>query len=268
MVHGLLSRSPQAFPVEPQAPVAQGIEHSPSKRARARSNRAGGTEPFHHRRVFTDAEFDALAPRFWSKVDRSGGLDACWPWTKARGRTGYGQWHPFAKVHTPAHRFALALKLGRNIAPDEVAMHLCHNPPCCNPTHLKEGSYSQNMQHSADDGRAFVGQLNAMAALTEAQVIDLRARAVKEYRPGWFAERGRELGVASSTIARVVHGKDWAHLPGAVLVGGRYLGKPLPPRGYCHQGHKKTAAGNCLCRTLAQREYRLRRIARAAEVRS
>lgn len=42
MVHGLLSRSTEADPAGLQAPVAQGIELSPSKREAAGSNPAGG----------------------------------------------------------------------------------------------------------------------------------------------------------------------------------------------------------------------------------
>jgi hypothetical protein len=42
MVHGLLSRKAQVVPACSQAPVAQGIEHPPSKRDVAGSNPAGG----------------------------------------------------------------------------------------------------------------------------------------------------------------------------------------------------------------------------------
>jgi hypothetical protein len=31
-----------------------------------------------------------LAERYWSKVDKSGGPDACWPWTAGRSAGGYG----------------------------------------------------------------------------------------------------------------------------------------------------------------------------------
>lgn len=265
MVCGLLSRVPEAFPAGPQAPVTQGTECGPSKSEIPVRVRAGVPVPYHRRRLFTVAERAGLAPRFWSKVDQSGGPEACWPWKRARSLGGYGQWHPYAKVHTPAHRFALALKLDRNLRPDEVAMHLCHNPPCCNPTHLKPGSHSDNAKHSATDGRAYVGELNAMARLTDADVLDLRRRAASEFRRGWLAEEGRRLNMKSGIVGRIVRGDYWPHLPGAVaIVTNRNLGLPAVPRGYCVMGHKRAASGHCPCRTEAMRRYRARDLALAA----
>lgn len=32
-------------------------------------------------------------------------------------------------------------------------MHLCNNPPCCNPAHLELGTYAENMQYCVASGR-------------------------------------------------------------------------------------------------------------------
>ena len=32
----------------------------------------------------------SVRERFWSKADRSGGPEACWPWMAARNEHGYG----------------------------------------------------------------------------------------------------------------------------------------------------------------------------------
>src|ERR1035437_6125251 len=88
------------------------------------------------------APSEALDPVevFWSKVDRLGGPDACWPWMGARDQDGYGLFRPPKATRRPtqrAHRFALELKLGRPLAPGMQARHaVCDNPPCCNPAHL------------------------------------------------------------------------------------------------------------------------------------
>ena len=33
-------------------------------------------------------------------------------------------------------------------------MHLCDNPPCCNPAHLRVGTHGDNMQWMHNQGRA------------------------------------------------------------------------------------------------------------------
>jgi hypothetical protein len=54
------------------------------------------------------------AARFWSKVDRSGGPDACWPWTAGMFSTGYGAF----KVD------------GRTLKASRMAYELSHGS-CC-----------------------------------------------------------------------------------------------------------------------------------------
>jgi hypothetical protein len=94
--------------------------------------------------------------RFWSRVDTSGGVFACWPWTGPR-QTG-GRYGIAAKVDYGhviyAHRRALELALGRELLPGMVAMHSCDNPPCCNPLHLSEGTKADNAADMVAKGRA------------------------------------------------------------------------------------------------------------------
>lgn len=42
-----------------------------------------------------------LAERFWSKVDRSGGSDGCWVWTRARNTWGYGSFGGGGRTMVP-----------------------------------------------------------------------------------------------------------------------------------------------------------------------
>lgn len=67
---------------------------------------------------------------FLQSVDRSGGPGACWPWTGARSRLGYG----LVSVHSrpqKAHRVAYRLFVGP-IPRRKGILHHCDNPPCCN----------------------------------------------------------------------------------------------------------------------------------------
>lgn len=105
-----------------------------------RARRAAGVRPMR-----------PLADRFEDKVDRSGGPDACWPWTGVRTDRGYGQiWVDGG--HRPATHVALELA-GVDIPDGMVACHHCDNPMCVNPAHLFVGTASDNMRDMLAKGR-------------------------------------------------------------------------------------------------------------------
>lgn len=88
---------------------------------------------------------------FWERVDKSGGPDACWPYMGARNRTGYGVVTRRPANPYLAHRYAWFLTYGR--WPEPCGLHLCDNPPCCNPAHLFEGDRAANNRDMAAKGR-------------------------------------------------------------------------------------------------------------------
>jgi hypothetical protein len=109
-----------------------------------------------------------LAERLARKTDRSGGPDACWPFTGCisvnRGSgLGYGQLRVGSKVDgtrrlVKAHRLALILKTGED-RPLEDACHSCDNTVCCNPAHLSWGTHRANMaDYIAKYGRIAVSK--------------------------------------------------------------------------------------------------------------
>lgn len=55
-----------------------------------------------------------IAVRFWEKVDKSGGLGACWLWTGAPDVNGYGKlwWFDHANKGKFAHRLSWELHFG------------------------------------------------------------------------------------------------------------------------------------------------------------
>lgn len=97
--------------------------------------------------------------RFWSKVDRSGGPDACWPWTAGQGRDGYGKFWIEGRT-IAAHRIAFLLRAGE-IPEGAWVLHSCDAPICCNPEHLRAGSHLENMADMKARGRAASGDRNA-----------------------------------------------------------------------------------------------------------
>jgi hypothetical protein len=71
--------------------------------------------------------------------------DGCWEWTGSRRRGGYGQ----STVTMPtgslmmAHRLSYELHIGP--IPEGLTVdHLCFNPPCVNPEHLRLLTLSEN----------------------------------------------------------------------------------------------------------------------------
>ena len=149
-----------------------------------------------------------LAERFWAKVDRSGGPDACWPFTGRRTRKGYGSFTVAGRLAS-AHRVAYELTNGP-IPKDLHALHTCDAPPCCNPAHIFLGTNLDNMRDRCSKGRQARGERTAKAKLTEANVVEIRARnAAGESQ----AALARSFGVSVGAIAGIVHRRNWRHVP-------------------------------------------------------
>lgn len=101
--------------------------------------------------MFTQRKIDL----FNAKLIRRGD-DECWDWSAAKDKLGYGV---MCMVNPKtgrtgsvrAHQISFYLHHGRMPVGD--VMHLCHNPSCANPAHLREGTRSENMMTSYYSGR-------------------------------------------------------------------------------------------------------------------
>jgi len=148
--------------------------------------------------------------RFWTKVDQSGGVDACWLWT-ASGAAGYGRIKsPEGKGLLLAHRVAYETTIGP-LPPGMKACHSCDNPKCVNPNHIFPGTQSQNMQDCANKGRLHIpdqwGEKNPLARLTAEKVREIRALwAGKKYSMQDLAD---VYQVSRGAINNVVHNHTW-----------------------------------------------------------
>lgn len=161
-------------------------------------------------RVRRERAAASVSGRFWARVDRTAGPDACWPWTGHRKPHGYGV---LSVVGRPMHAHRLAYELAHGPISDGLWVRhaVCDNPPCCNPGHLALGTPAQNSADMARAGRVYraVGELSSKAKLTASAVREIRRRRASGEQVRVLA---REFGVAEHTIYRAVTGQRWGHL--------------------------------------------------------
>jgi hypothetical protein len=113
---------------------------------------------------------------FWSKVDRSGGEDACWNWTGAVSGGGYGsfRWNGLSRR---THRISFELVNG----PAPQGMYICHscdNRLCVNPAHLWLGTNRDNLLDMMQKGRGgfLGGERHKYCKLSDLQIAEIRLR--------------------------------------------------------------------------------------------
>ena len=104
----------------------------------------------HTCRVCASLSDPKMPDRFWAKVDTSG---SCWLWRAQRNPKGYGR---FDIGGTPAYAHRVAYELINGPIPDGLEVdHLCWNPSCVNPEHLRAVSPQTNQLNRKDRTSAF-----------------------------------------------------------------------------------------------------------------
>lgn len=152
--------------------------------------------------------------RFWSKVDKSRGPDACWPWTAYRNEDGYGVF-PWGKEEK-SHRVAWILTNGP-IPKGKSILHQpekCNHRWCCNPAHLYVGTQFDNVHDMIRIGTKIQprGESSPNAVLTNAAVRAIRG-LYNTVNASVLAER---FGVKLCTIRDVAKGRSWKHVDAPV----------------------------------------------------
>lgn len=151
---------------------------------------------------------DEQIARFWTKFERRGPGD-CWPWLRARSR-GYG----VVGFTTPlsghrnhvATKVSLFLRTGEAPGPGEVVMHLCDNPPCVNPAHLRIATPKDNHHDMLRKGR---WRSRAPWDKRGTKLTAQDAHEIREARLRGATNRriAAVFGVANGTIQRVLLAK-------------------------------------------------------------
>lgn len=148
--------------------------------------------------------------RTWTRIDTSGGPDACWEWQGARHRQGYGKVRRHGR-DSFAHRLAYADTYGP-IPADKQVNHKCNNPPCCNPRHLYAGTSSDNAGDAIRRGTKHYtflpGEAHCNAKLTEQDIkaILLFHGVLSSYKVS------QKFPVSASNIRRIWARQQWKHV--------------------------------------------------------
>lgn len=147
-------------------------------------------------------------------LDKSGGPDACWLFNGRPDDDGYGRFS-FQGRDVAVHRVALEQRLGRALAPGEVARHICHSRLCGNGSHLIPGTIADNNRDTVEAGRQARGETAGAAKLTAAQVAEILL-LVPSMGYGRYELLGRRYGVSGREISYIAKGRRWKHLPSPV----------------------------------------------------
>lgn len=87
-----------------------------------------------------------------------------------------------------------------------VVRHICDNPLCINPDHLKIGTHADNMQDKLERGRMPLGEEHPFSKLKTHDIKIIRNSDISN------TELARIFGVSKSTISSVRKYKTWKHV--------------------------------------------------------
>jgi hypothetical protein len=148
--------------------------------------------------------------RMWKSIETNGrDPENCWLW---KGNTVDKDNYGLIKMKgslVRTHRVVLSIKIGRPLEKGEIAMHLCNNPLCNNPAHLKVGTQKENMQHMVTSGRSLKGAKNPRAKINEEI-----ARTIKELHKNGItpSQIMQQLNLTKGIVEPIIYGISWKHI--------------------------------------------------------
>jgi hypothetical protein len=119
---------------------------------------------------------------------------------------------------TLAHRVAFCIaNPDAVLSPKDIVMHVCDNPPCCNPAHLRVGTAAENNADRDRKGRTVIRAPGFGATHPRAKLTDDEVRAIRGRYSELRNQRAvaREFGVAQQTVCRVLSRRGaggWGHV--------------------------------------------------------
>lgn len=144
--------------------------------------------------------------RFWEKVNIILDKDSCWNWCAGLRSRGYGAFK-YNKKTMLAHRVVYILL--KRLDPNLLVCHRCDNKLCVRPSHLYQGTYSDNMQDCLLRHRFALGSNHGNAKLSENQIKQIKNK-IKLGQSCYSI--AKEYEVSKGTILHVKWGIIWKHV--------------------------------------------------------
>lgn len=175
------------------------------------------------------------ALREFIQANSTATVEGCWLWKRYTMPKGHGRirWQGNMEL---AHR--LSFRAWRSEPGDLLVCHRCDVPSCVNPEHLFLGSHQDNMRDRNAKGRTARGD-RAARSLPRSRVELIRWLAASDCRRSSIA---RVVGVASSTVSRILDGKRWSDAPSTDKSPGVTLRTHFLP-GRIKYGHPENKDG-------------------------
>ena len=103
------------------------------------------------------------------EIDNNG----CWNnISHAKDKDGYGK-ICYCKKTYRIHRLVYELENNVTLSPSQHILHICDNPSCFNPQHLKLGNSKLNMEDKVNKNRQVKNETHGMSKLSDTQVKEI-----------------------------------------------------------------------------------------------
>ena len=144
---------------------------------------------------------------FWNKVELRS-PQHCWQWEAANDGHGYGAFGVAQGKVRKAYHVSYELTYGK-IPDGKVLRHICGNPPCVNPYHLRVGTQADNAIDRIAMGREPVGESRSNSKLSNAEAREIHARHHQHGESVSHIASGFAGLVSEAAVYAVVSGRSF-----------------------------------------------------------
>lgn len=134
-------------------------------------------------------------------------INGCWIYTGCPSVEKYPTISDEEGKSQSVHRYVYKLIKRRKLPYSIKVCHKCDNPRCWRPSHLFQGTQTDNLRDASKKGRTASGEKHGCATLSRKQVEQIRDL----YHAGGYTykELARRFKVAETNIGAIVRRETW-----------------------------------------------------------